>query len=133
MTNVEAPIVEAPAVDLRSTVLEQVMRLTGDELALLRFVDAQPGSFLAKVALGRLLSEPGIRLVAGSPLFAFLAGGPVDPNWRASYPPRPASLWSELELTTSLLGIPLDTLAGDDPYEALCTLRARTEEDFPAA
>ena len=106
------------------------MRLSGDDLAVLRFVDVEPGSFGAKVALGRLLSEPGIRLVAGCPLMAYLTGGELSAEWRASYPAHAASLWSELELMASLLGADMHCLPGADPYEALCELRARSEAEM---
>lgn len=116
---------------LRSEMLEQVMRLTGDELAVLRFVDAAPGSFPAKVALGRLLSEPGIRLVSGCPLFAYLTDAELDPSWRASYPTSASSLWSELEFLAGLLGDAPTLDHERDPYALLCELRDRAAAELP--
>lgn len=112
---------------LRGAVVEQVMRVTGDDALVLPFLVAPPGSRAAHAALGRLLSEAAVRLVVGCPLMAFVSGTGLDPSWRTSCPPASDSLWSSLEFLEQMYG-PAPELP--DPYEALEELRARAESDL---
>jgi hypothetical protein len=127
--NPTMPLPAAPDVRanlLRSAAVEQVMRTCDDELAVLAFLEVVPASSQAASALGRLLSENPLRLVAGCPLIALVTGAPVDPHWREAYPPRSESLYSHLEFLVSLYG-PVDDV---DAYGALELLRRRSEQDL---
>jgi hypothetical protein len=117
----------APQADemLRAEVVEQVMRVTDDDVLLLPFLDAVPGSRAAHAALGRLLSGCTLRLVVGCPLMAFVGGTVRDPQWRRAYPPAPDSLWAKLEFLATIYG----PAGGTHPYEALELLRERSEDD----
>lgn len=108
--------------------LEQVMRVTGDDIALIPFLDAPPASRAAHAALGRLISEVPVRLIAGCPLLAWLTGCALDSEWRDWYGSAPDSLWSNLEFLTTLYG----PAPGDDPYASLEALRERSETDLEA-
>lgn len=110
---------------LRAQVVEQVMRMSGDELMVLTFVEAAPQSRAAKVALGRLLASPGARLSLGSPLMAFVTGADVDSSWRSECPSPSGSLWEELGLLCSLHGTsPQDYPC---PYDGLLELRSASQ------
>lgn len=112
---------------LRASVVEQLMRVTSDDAAILPFLSAEPGSRPAHAALGRLLSETAVALVVGCPLMAFVSGGDLDSNWRSIYPSQPGSLWSSLEFLSSLYG---PVVPAANPYEDLEFLRALSEEDM---
>jgi hypothetical protein len=108
-------------------VLEQVMRCCDDELAVLSFVDVPAGTAAAAAALGRLLCDyPGLRLVAGCPLMAFVTDGPMEPDWQRAYPPAADSLYAQLEFLEAMYGPAVST----QPQDALEELRARAETDL---
>lgn len=103
---------------IRGEAIEQVMRLTGDDLLVLPFLTAAAGSSAAAAALGRLLAAAPVKLVDRCPLVAFTTGRRVDPRWRDWYPAREESLWSMLMFYQDLYatpGIP------DDPRVLLST------------
>lgn len=112
--------------EARAAMLEQVMRVTGDDSAIVPFLDAPPASHAAHAALGRLISEAPVRLVAGCPLLAWLTGCALDGAWRDWCGVTPNSLWASLEFLTTIYGI---DGCGLDPYEALELLRATAETD----
>lgn len=116
----------------RAELLEQVMRITGDDLTLFPFIDAAPRSRDAHTAIGRLLTEAPVPLVAGCPLYAWATGTVVDPSWRSSYPPRSESLWAHLEFLRAMSGADLAAPPelGGDPYAELEALRASSDDTF---
>lgn len=102
------------------------MRGTGDDTLVVALLTAEPRSKAAHTALGRLLGEPGIELVAGCPLLAFVAGTSIAEEWRLFCPPVPGSLWQSREFLAALYGAPV----ASGPYEQLEALRAREDQDF---
>ena len=104
MTNVET--------SLRNDVLEHVMRCTDDDLVVLPFLTAEPGSPEAFEAVGRLVTATPTPLQPGTPLAVFCNGGTVDPHWRANVTDTARSLWGALAV--------LDALNGNDPGDGSC-------------
>lgn len=84
--------------------IEQVMRVTGDDLLVFDFLDAPPGSQAAYAALGKLLAEAAVPLHQGCPLLAWLQNEPVDPHWREATPATAESLWAALQFLEALYG-----------------------------
>lgn len=129
-TTLTPPPATAPAAaTLRSQAVEQIMRTCNDELAVLPFLDVQPGTRSAASALGRLLTEHPMRLVSGCPLMSVVAGVDPDPRWRDSYPGSEHSLWAELTFLRSLYG-PADV---PDPYTELELLRQSCTDEVTAS
>jgi hypothetical protein len=93
-----------PRTALLDLVVEQVMRLTDDDGLVLSWMTAFGRPRAAEAALGRLLCSVPYRLSLSSPIGAYLAGGEVDPDWRAALPGVESSLWSELGLLEALYG-----------------------------
>jgi hypothetical protein len=109
-------------VALRPLVVEQVMRATGDEWCVWEAAAAvDPTELLA--ALGRMLPSVPLVLVAGCPILAALGESPLGSSWRSAYPPRPGSLWEELE-TYRALHVPVPSTDGDPMLELVCAREA---------
>lgn len=106
-------------------VVEQVMRVTCDDLDVLPFLDAPAGSRRALSALGRLIAATSMELVPGCPVVSWATGSPADHAWRPAYPARPGSLWEHLEFLASLYG----HVQAPNPYEELEGLRAHESHD----
>jgi hypothetical protein len=108
-------------------VIEQAMRLTGNDTLVVSLLDCTPGSTQARAAAGRLLSETGARLVANSPLAVFISGdGDIADTWRAQLPERDNTLWAQYEFLCQLYGC----TDNPDAYLALCTLRERSADEL---
>lgn len=116
-----------PSASVSVQALEQVMRSCGDELMALPFLDVEAGSRRAASALGRLLTEHPLRLVAGCPLIALVSGAPVDPLWRDACPAAERSLWAELDFLRQLLGASVES---PDLLGELELLRQRSAAEF---
>lgn len=101
------------------------MRVCDDDLAVLPFQGARPGSAAAAAALGRFLTEHPQHLLAGCPLIALVTDTEPTCGWRGAYPAKEHSLHSQLEFLASLYGLP--DSAGD-PYEAFRMLTAVAEQ-----
>ena len=112
-------------IELKLDMIEQVMRVAREDVDVIPFLDAEPGSRAALSALGRLLSNAPLRLVPGCPLVAWAQGGGFDVNWRMSYPPLDGSLWLNLTFLSTIYG-PSSSL---NPYEQLEELRSRETSD----
>lgn len=117
----------AQAAATRQDVLEQVMRLTEDDLVMLSFLTVEPGTAAAAAALGRLLSTTPVRLVDGCPLVSFTTGRPVDARWRDWYPCRDGSLWALLVFYRQMYG----HAPAADVLAELEDLRVRAASDLP--
>jgi hypothetical protein len=87
--------------DLLDLCVEQVMRCTADE-SLVQTVAACTDRQSLLTAMGASISTFTCALLAGSPLLAALAVAPLDSQWRSWFPPRPNSLWAELEFLRTL-------------------------------
>lgn len=107
---------------LRFAAIEQLMRSTGDDAAVLRLRELVLYPTSALEMLGRL-AVATVPLPMGSPLLTLLAQQPLDPQWRQSCPPEPGSLW-ELRLFLDAILLPPPPA---DPYEELENLRAQME------
>lgn len=118
--------VERVDTNLKSSVIEQVMRLADDELSVLPFIDAEPRTARAFEALGRLIGDVTLALRSGTPLVVFCHGGQLTDTWRAQVDTATNSLWGNLEMLRSLYG------AGDaeDPYTELCQLRDLSDAEM---
>lgn len=116
-------------VGLLAAALEQVMRCTSDDELVVPFLDVEPASTAAHVALGRLLGGASVTLSPGCPLLALVCGTGVDPQWRTACPATAGSLWGHYELLGQLYGPIVD----DNPYAALERLRALEDADFVTA
>lgn len=94
---------------ISNDVIEHVMRIATDEIALAAFTAVND----RRLAVGQLLSHAGHdRLDAGTPLQAWLINTEPDPEWRARVPARPGSVWLHYLALVELVGPvnPLDSL-----------------------
>lgn len=112
--------------DLRSAAVEQVMRVCDDDLAVLPFLTARPGSPAAAAALGRLLTEHPQYLVAGCPLIALVTDTEPSRHWRDACPPREHSMHAQMSFLASVYGQPDEM----DPYAAFRALSVKAEQDL---
>lgn len=87
--------------EIHIELIEQLMRITDDETLLYRLAEATNRTEVL-IGLGAALPHLRMELLAGSPVLAALGVANLDPEWRRNYPPRPQSLWAELELMRSL-------------------------------
>ena len=105
---------------LRNGVLEQVMRLSGDEFYALLVAAADDYKAL-RSAVGQLLGSAPTPMSFGSPLLALSGYCAVHDDWRKACPARPDSLWAHLEFYKEL-GHVLDE---SSPLAALQAARDR--------
>jgi hypothetical protein len=108
----------------KDEMLEHVLRITGDELSVLSFRDAPPGSMQAYAALGMLSRHTSAVIAPGTPLHSWCTGGAVVETWREQVGSAAESLWNELETLTALFG----PVKLNDPYLRLERLRELAEE-----
>lgn len=117
--------------ELATAVVEHVMRCGADLDLAAEIADAAPCSAHATTLLGRFMaSHPGVALVTGSPLAVWAAGGTLDPQWRAAYPPSPHSAYAHLSFLDELY--PCATPATGD-LDRLLDLQARSVSELAAA
>ena len=110
--------------ELHQAVVEQVMRVCGDEYFALLAHDAGDHHALC-AAVGQLLGATSVPLPLGSPLMTLSGHGTLDPQWRRACPPRAESLWSQLEFYRTL-GYAVEDA---DPLAELCLARDRELEE----
>lgn len=113
---------------LRLALLEQVMRLSGDEFYAILVAEAVNNKAL-RSAIGQLIGSAPTPMPLGSPLLALSGLCPIAQEWRKACPARPESLWAQLEFYRSL-GYCSET---DDPLAELFAARdvASAEIDVP--
>lgn len=110
----------------RTLMLEHAMRVSRDDLALLPLLDAAPASDEAYAAVGTIAVTDSPRLVAGTPMLAWLLGTDIVEGWQVHVPAGPDSLWSHLLfLRTHMVAAPVP---GENPLDEL--LRLRHESSF---
>lgn len=106
-------------IDIKEEMLEQVMRISSNDLDVLNFLETDKGSKEALSALGRLLSSYDLRLTPGCPLVAWATESELDSNWRYAYPARKHSLWENYLFLEDFFG----PAGGNNLYEKLEALR----------
>ena len=104
--------------------LEQVMRVTSDDLLAIPFASCRPASPEFFTAIGRLLSDTPGPIPPGSPLHRWSQPVPCSPaaTWRDGCPPSQMSLWGEL----TALRVICRPSTQPDPFSELLALRAST-------
>lgn len=116
----------------RSELVEQVMRMTEDDLILLPFLTAQPGSAQLLSSFGRLLGNSPRPYPLGTPLAAWTSpGSNCSDSWRDSCGYLERSLWADLVFLRSLVAnhpLVKRTALWCCPYEELETLRTLVAE-----
>lgn len=86
---------------VRADAVEQLLRVS-DDMSLAWAVQTASSKEELLAVIGRLLADVPLTLLSGSPFVAMLGYTPLDPQWRRFYPPRPNSLFNELELFVEL-------------------------------
>ena len=112
----------------RAEVVEQVMRATADDLAVVEFLSPDPATPEAEAALGRALGRVDLPLTPGCPVVAFVTGTSVAARWRAEHPVRAGSLWAQLEWLRRRARTEGGISTCEDPLEELDQLRGVCDE-----
>ena len=109
-------------VALRSGVVEHLMRVCGDDAAVLKAATATTLRSL-QASVGELLSTHAVGLVIGTPLMTLAGFGEISQTWHAACPARTDSLWSQLEFYRTCGW----TATADNPLDELLDARDRAE------
>jgi hypothetical protein len=91
----------------RREVIEQVMRMTDDDLLLLPYLSIEPASGGLLAATGRLLAAVGQPFPLRTPLACWVSNEDrtrVVDHWRELIPTGSITLWSELVFLRQFLG-----------------------------
>ncbi len=97
----------------RAALVEQVMRMTGEDFLILPFLTAQSNSVELWAATGRLLNSYEAPFPLSSPLAAWLGlDVQMSTSWREDNITVDGSLWGELDLMRRLATMS-DTLQSD--------------------
>jgi len=116
------PHVDAANPDsLLADAVEQAMRISSDESAVMRIAFNPIGTAARLAALGSLLGDDTFPLMSSTPLVVWCNGGSVDPAWRRFFEPADNSLYATLEMLRLLT--PAEVTPA--PRHCLEELRAR--------